>query len=64
MWECFESPHLLLGENMSKAMLDMVKGAMGEMRRYYSRKVIDVLVKVTRQSLDALRRHFDMNGNI
>lgn len=49
---------------MSKAMQDMVKGAMGEMRRYYSRKVIDVLVKVTRHSLDALRRHFDINGNI
>lgn len=28
------------------------------MRRYYSRKVIDVLIKVTRSSLDMLRRIF------
>lgn len=62
VWECFESPHLLLGGGMSKAMQDMVKGAMGEMRRYYSRKIIDVLVKVTRQSLDSLRKRFDVNG--
>lgn len=28
------------------------------MRRYYSRKVIDVLIKVTRASLDVLRKRF------
>lgn len=44
-------------------MKDMVKGAMSEMRKYYSRKIVDVLVKVTRQALDALRRHFDVNGS-
>lgn len=43
---------------MCKSMRDMVKGAVGEMRRFYSRKVIDVLVKVTRQSLDAIRKRF------
>lgn len=36
----------------------MVNNAVSEMRRYYSRKVIDVLIKVTRSSLDILRRIF------
>ncbi|GJQ67798.1 hypothetical protein Trydic_g16579 [Trypoxylus dichotomus] len=58
VWECFEKPHLLLGSSMSKAMQDLVKGAVSEMRRYYSRKVVDVLIKVTRQSLDAVRKRF------
>lgn len=62
VWECFEKPHLLLGGGMSKNMQDMVKGAVSEMRRYYSRKVIDVLIKVTRQSLDAIRKRFSTCG--
>lgn len=62
VWECFERPHLLLHANMCKSMMDLVKGAVGEMRRFYSRKVVDVLVKVTRQSLDAIRRRFSPNG--
>lgn len=46
-------------------MQDLVRNAVGEMRRYYSRKVIDVLIRVTRQSLDALRRRFAQHsGNI
>lgn len=36
----------------------MVNNAVSEMRRYYSRKVIDVLIKVTRSSLDMLRKIF------
>lgn len=36
----------------------MVNNAVSEMRRYYSRKVIDVLIKVTRLSLDMLRKIF------
>lgn len=43
----------------------MVKNAVAEMRRYYSRKVVDVLIKVTRQSLDCLRKRFytgDLQG--
>lgn len=36
----------------------MVRNAVGEMRRYYSRKVVDALIKVTRQSLDAIRKRF------
>lgn len=39
-------------------MKDMVSNAVSEMRRYYSRKVIDVLIKVTRTSLDLLRKRF------
>lgn len=62
MWECFENPQLLLNDGMSKAMQDVVRGAVGEMRRYYSRKIVDVLVKVTRQSLDALRKRFSISG--
>ncbi|RZC39074.1 dynein heavy chain 5, axonemal [Asbolus verrucosus] len=60
VWECFEKPHLLLSGGMSKAMEDMVRGAVSEMRRYYSRKVVDVLVRVTKQSLEALRRRFSV----
>lgn len=36
----------------------MVFNAVAEMRRYYSRKVIDVLIKVTRTTLDTMRRKF------
>lgn len=36
----------------------MVGNAVSEMRRYYSRKVIDVLIKVTKTSLDILRKQF------
>lgn len=39
-------------------MKEMVGNAVSEMRRYYSRKVIDVLIKVTRTSLDVLRKRF------
>lgn len=62
IWECFENPHLLIGTGASKAMHDMVRGAVGEMRRYYSRKIIDVLVRVTRQSLEELRKRFCVFG--
>lgn len=36
----------------------MVCNAVVEMRRYYSRKVIDVLIKVIRAALDTIRRRF------
>ncbi|KAF5296158.1 hypothetical protein FQA39_LY12612 [Lamprigera yunnana] len=58
VYECFEKPHLLLGGGLLKTLQDVVKGAMCEMRRFYSRKVIDVLVRVTRQSLEAVRKRF------
>lgn len=39
----------------------MVKNAVSEMRRYYSRKVIDVLIKVTRRSLDSIIKQFSQD---
>nr|CAI5822334.1 unnamed protein product [Callosobruchus analis] len=60
VWECFDKPHILLSGGMAKTMQDAVKSAVGDMRRYYSRKIVDVLVRVTRTSLDALRRRFAM----
>lgn len=49
----------------------MVCNAVSEMRRYYSRKVIDVLIRVTKASLDLLRKRFvtedetdDMRGDV
>ncbi|XP_039763737.1 dynein heavy chain 5, axonemal [Pararge aegeria] len=61
VWECFESPHRLLSVpagGLSKSMQEMVKNAVSEMRRYYSRKVIDVLIKVTRRALDLIIKQF------
>ncbi|XP_063990451.1 dynein axonemal heavy chain 5 [Diachasmimorpha longicaudata] len=61
VWACFDDPHQLLtatGGGLSKNMQEMVKNAVSEMRRYYSRKVVDVLIKVTRSSLDSIRRRF------
>uniref|UniRef100_A0A8W7PQG3 Dynein, axonemal, heavy chain 5 n=1 Tax=Anopheles coluzzii TaxID=1518534 RepID=A0A8W7PQG3_ANOCL len=61
LWSCFENPLQLLshhGGGLPKGMQDMVFNAVSEMRRYYSRKVIDVLIRVTRTALDSLRRRF------
>lgn len=61
LWSCFENPLQLLSTQsggLSKGMQDMVFNAVAEMRRYYSRKVIDVLIRVTRSSLDTLRKSF------
>lgn len=41
----------------------MVCNAVVEMRRYYSRKVIDVLIKVIRAALDTMRRRFIADEN-
>ena len=46
---------------MSKIMSEVVTNAVSEMRRYYSRKVVDVLVKITKQSIDELRKKFNSN---
>nr|XP_036233287.1 dynein heavy chain 5, axonemal isoform X1 [Bactrocera oleae] len=60
LWSCFENPLTLLSttESLPKGMQDMVCNAVVEMRRYYSRKVIDVLIKVIRGALDTIRRRF------
>ena len=36
----------------------MVRNAVTEMRRYYTRKIVDVLIKVTKTSLDSIRKRF------
>lgn len=60
IWNCFDDPHQLLTTpgNLPKSMQEMVRNAVSEMRRYYSRKVVDVLIKVTKVSLDAIRKRF------
>lgn len=61
LYSCFENPLSLFTSyegGLPKGMQEMVFNAIHEMRRYYSRKVIDVLIKVTRASLDLLRRRF------
>lgn len=60
VWECFEKPHILFNEETASSMQEVVKGAVAEMRRYYSKKIVDVLVKVTRSSLEALRKRFSV----
>lgn len=60
--ECFDRPHILFGNGLSKTLQEIVKNAVNEMRRYYSRKVVDVLVKITKQSLEVLRKTFTLSG--
>lgn len=63
MWAYFDNPHQLvtIDGGLPKGMQEMVGNAMSEMRRYYSRKVVDVLIKVTKASLDAIRKRFVRN---
>jgi len=60
VWNYFDDPHQLLTTpgTLPKGMQEMVRNAVSEMRRYYSRKIVDVLIKVTRVSLDAIRKRF------
>ncbi|XP_033349446.1 dynein heavy chain 5, axonemal isoform X1 [Bombus vosnesenskii] len=60
VWNLFDDPHQLLVTpgSLPKGMQDMVRNAVSEMRRYYSRKVVDVLIRVTRSSLDIIRKRF------
>ncbi len=65
--ECFDKPYSLMyaSNTMSKVMNDIVANAVTEMRRLYSRKIVDILARVTRQSVDELRRKFSpMSGKI
>ncbi|XP_047354238.1 dynein axonemal heavy chain 5 isoform X2 [Vespa velutina] len=63
VWDYFDNPHQLvtIDGGLPKGMQEMVGNAMSEMRRYYSRKVVDVLIKVTKASLDAIRKRFVRN---
>ena len=66
LYTCFENPLSLFTSyegGLPKGLTEMVFNAIHEMRRYYSRKVIDVLIKVTRASLDLLRRRFILESN-
>lgn len=60
VWNCFDDPHQLLTTpgTLPKGMQEMVRNAVSDMRRYYSRKIVDVLIKVTKVSLDAIRKRF------
>jgi len=60
VWNYFDDPHQLLMTpgTLPKGMQEIVQNAVSEMRRYYSRKVVDVLIKVTKISLDTIRRRF------
>lgn len=60
VWNYFDDPYQLLTTPgaLPKGMQEMVRNAVSEMRRYYSRKVVDVLIKVTRVSLDSIRKRF------
>lgn len=60
VWNYFDNPHQLLTTpgTLPKGMQELVRNAVSEMRRYYSRKIVDVLIKVTRISLDAIRKRF------
>lgn len=60
LWSCFENPFQLLssGGDLPKGTQEMVCNAVSEMRRYYSRKVVDVLIRIIRTSLDNLKRYF------
>lgn len=59
--KCFDEPYQLLsksGDGLMESILELVRDAVSEMRKYYSRKVADVLTQMTRNSLDAIRRRF------
>ncbi|KAG5322537.1 DYH5 protein, partial [Pseudoatta argentina] len=59
VWNYFDDPQLLTTPGtLPKGMQEMVRNAVSEMRRYYSRKIVDVLIKVTRVSLDVIRKRF------
>lgn len=65
LWSCFENPLSLLSmtSGLPKGMKEMVSNAVSEMRRYYSRKVADVLIKIIRASLDMLQKRFTVDEN-
>lgn len=56
--ELFNNPFVLAAYELPPTVYTLANSAVKEMRRYYSRKVIDVLIKITRQSIDTLRKKF------
>lgn len=68
VWAYFDDPQQLLlsdDEGFAKTVQELARNAVSEMRRYYSRKVVDVLTRVTRASLDLVIRRFadELEGN-
>lgn len=60
--EFFNNPFVLAAYELPPTVYTLANSAVKEMRRYYSRKVIDVLIKITRQSIDALRKKFSQES--
>lgn len=56
--EFFNNPFVLAAYELPPTVYTLANSAVKEMRRYYSRKVADILIKITRQSIDALRKKF------
>jgi dynein heavy chain, axonemal len=61
--EFFNNPFVLAAYELPPTIYTLANSAVREMRRYYSRKVIDVLIKITRQSIDALRKKFSQESS-
>jgi len=61
--EFFNNPFVLAAYELPPTVYTLANSAVKEMRRYYSRKVIDVLIKITRQSIDALRKKFSQESS-
>lgn len=47
---------------LSKVMNDVVMNAVSEIRRCYSRKIVDILAKVTKKSIDEIRQKFNTDA--
>lgn len=62
--EFFNNPFVLAAYELPPTVYTLASSAVKEMRRYYSRKVIDMLIKITRQSIDALRKKFSQESGL
>lgn len=60
--ELFNNPFVLAAYELPPTVYTLANSAVKEMRRYYSRKVVDVLIKITRQSIDTLRKKFSQES--
>lgn len=60
--EFFNNPFVLAAYELPPTVYTLASSAVKEMRRFYSRKVIDMLIKITRLSIDALRKKFSQES--
>ncbi|XP_050432698.1 dynein axonemal heavy chain 5 [Adelges cooleyi] len=56
--EFFDNPFVLAAYELPPTVYTLANSAVKEMRRFYSRKVVDVLIKITRHSIEVLRKKF------